>query len=276
MSLAKQSGLTPMQSILGSNYKWWKVYTNAIKSRTASFYDFLYFVLGQIIILAGTILIWWLAGGKQLDTNFQNKLTYFVIGEAFFCLIFMFPSFYGYEILRGNHTSFLLRPISLLKMVFFRYYGEAFLQSLSKFVFLIFLAIIFSNLINFTSLWFLTLALISLPTGLIILFLLEVTVSFSAFFLKTINGITLNFGYLSALFAGHTFPLDLLINNFYFHLFNPFAFTFYHPVKLYLGKYDSIQTVLVCISGITWCFFLYLLSKCILVLGLKRNEAVGL
>ncbi|MFM7853798.1 MAG: ABC-2 family transporter protein [Flammeovirgaceae bacterium] len=54
------------------------------------------------------------------------------------------------------------------------------------------------------------------------------------------------------------------------------AFFAYYPAQIYLGKYDTDQTVLVFLGGIAWCGILYFLAKLVFRLGLKRNESVGL
>ena len=55
-----------------------------------------------------------------------------------------------------------------------------------------------------------------------------------------------------------------------------FAFTFYHPMQIYLGKYSILETIYVFGGGIVWCIILYYSAKWVFKMGLKRNEAVGL
>ena len=107
-------------------------------------------------------------------------------------------------------------------------------------------------------------------------FLRGFIVACSGFFLKAINGIILNYTFLSSLLMGRSFPLNLLIDNFWINLANPFSFTFYHPVQIYLGKYDNFQTAIVFLGRIFWCAFLYFLAKFVFKMGLKRNESLGL
>jgi ABC-type uncharacterized transport system permease subunit len=265
-----------LQNILGRNYKWFYLFQYNFKIRLSSGWDSLLFVLGHLIILSGTILIWWLANGKVVDSNFENKLTYFLIGESLFCLIFNFASFEGFDILRGNHTKKLLLPSSYFKISFFKSYGESFLQSFSKLIFLILINFIFQKFIQTATINNFIVTVFFMPVSAGIFFLLELTVSFIAFWLTRINGIILNFGFLSSLLAGRLFPLNLLVENFWYNIFNPFAFIFYHPMQIYLGKYDFNQTILVFVGGIIWCILLFILARIIFKRGLKRNEAVGL
>jgi ABC-2 type transport system permease protein len=56
----------------------------------------------------------------------------------------------------------------------------------------------------------------------------------------------------------------------------PFAYILHYPMQIYLGKYDTNQTILVFLGGLAWCLALFILAKIVFKLGLKRNESVGL
>ena len=268
--------LTFMQKLLGKNYKWWYLYLFTLKRRLSSLPDSLVFSLGHGIIIAGNLTVWWLSNNKQIDLTLSSKFSYFLIGELYFATFLIFNSFYGFYILRGSHTTKLLLPQSFFKLIMFQYIGEAAIQNVSKIVFITISIILMNSILSFSSIEQLGLLGLFTPISFSILFLIEFLVSMSAFFLTMINGIILNFNYLAVLLAGRLFPLNLLISDFKTNLLNPFAFTFYHPMQIYLGKYDFNQTILVFAGGISWCIILYFLAKWIFKLGLKRNEAVGL
>jgi ABC-2 type transport system permease protein len=240
--------------------------------------DNILFVLGQILILISSLLVWWLANNKIIDHSLQEKWTYFVIGEIFFNLIFNFAEFEGFDILRGQTTIDLLKPQPYLLLKIFDTYGESLLQNIIKSGILAFMLIImlltnnitYFNWINFFQ------AVCLLPIAWIILYLIEITVAFSAFFMRQMNGVILNFSFFSNLFMGRTFPLNLIIFSQTVLLFNPFAYLFYHPVQIYLGKYSNLEIFYVFLGGIAWCFILYFLAKLVFQIGLKRNESVGL
>ena len=59
-------------------------------------------------------------------------------------------------------------------------------------------------------------------------------------------------------------------------IYNPFAYTFYHPMQIYLGKYSQVEILQTFVGGIMWCFVLFILARIIFKKGLKHNEAVGL
>ena len=91
-------------------------------------------------------------------------------------------------------------------------------------------------------------------------------------FRRSYNGI---FG-MGGILTGVIIPLDKL--PFYKEIiqFLPTTWSLHHPMQIYLGKYDTFQTFLVFLGGVSWCILLYFLAKFVFKMGLKRNESVGL
>lgn len=99
---------------------------------------------------------------------------------------------------------------------------------------------------------------------------------FSAFWFTESAGINHLVQNFENFLSGSMFPLYILPVYFNWLQFSPFAFTFYHPMQIYLGKYNFEQTIWVFAGGIFWCIFLYFVAKLVFKLGLKKNESVGL
>jgi len=269
---------TFVQKLLGKNYKWWYFLKYKFNGRTTSVFDNSLFVVGQALILLTSILIWYLANNKVIDQGLQIKWTYFVIGELYLNLIFNFAEYEGFDFLRGGATSDLLKPQDFFTLKFFSTFGEAILQNLIKSIVLvvILVSLIFTNNISYFNLNHFLICLMLLLISAFLLYFFGITVAFSAFFLKQINGVVLNYGFVLNLLMGRLFPLDLLISNIWINLANPFSYIFYHPMQIYLGKYSPVETLLVFAGGLTWCVVLYFLAKFVFKMGLKRNESVGL
>jgi ABC-2 type transport system permease protein len=100
-------------------------------------------------------------------------------------------------------------------------------------------------------------------------------IGFSAFWLTAFFGSASFFDNLKLVLSGKFFPLNTL-TLFKFSFFLPFAFTFYHPMQIYLGKYTNLEIFYVFVGGVIWSIILYFLAKRVFKLGLKKNEAVGL
>jgi ABC-2 type transport system permease protein len=196
----------------------------------------------------------------------------------FFNFIFNFAEFEGFYILRGSTSTDLLKPQNYFVLKLFSTYGEAIVQNIIKGFLLIFtlVVLIFTKNISIFNPVNFGLFLLLVTAGLLILYFIEMIVGFSAFFLRQINGVVLNFGFLLGILMGRVFPLDLLIPSFAINFFNPFAYLFFHPMQIYLGKYNSTETILVFLGGIAWCVILYFLANFVFKMGLKRNESVGL
>lgn len=267
-----------MQKVLGKNYKWWYVLTFQFKSRTTYQIDNALFALGQLLVLLGTILTWYVASKASIDSlDFRQNLTYFLIGTLYFNIINIWTSFYGYEIKKGRHSKELLYPQNIFVNLWAHSFGMAIYQNLViSLMFLLLSPFWLQLIVPPSSLFNLLILVLLLPISHSILFFIEVLVAFAAFFITEINGLTLNFGFLSQLLSGKLFPLGLLLPWFWAGVANPFAFIFYHPMQIYLGNYTTFEICIVFLSGAVWSIIMYLLARSVFKVELKRNESVGL
>ena len=104
----------------------------------------------------------------------------------------------------------------------------------------------------------------------------NIILGYLAFWFMEVEGFVQSYAAVSIFLAGNVVPLNIIpfVGNYL--ILTPFAFTFYHPMQIYLGKYNTNQTILVFLGGITWFIILYFLAKLVFKMGLKRNESVGL
>ena len=56
----------------------------------------------------------------------------------------------------------------------------------------------------------------------------------------------------------------------------PFSYMLHHPMQILTGQYDSTKILITYGGGITWCLVLWIVSRMVFKLGLKKNESVGL
>ena len=267
---------TFLQKLLGRNYKWWYLLLHSFKSynvyRFSSFSSF----LARFISLLAVMLIWYVAllNGTNV-ISFNYIFTYYLVGNIF--------SFFNTvqwaisnSIKDGNIASCLIRPSNI--------WLQWYVKNLGWNLFVIFTEIILTSIALiigfqylilpasiFTLISFVSLSLI----GYVCLVLTNFLFGFSAFYYPENWGI-MELSAVSAQYAsGKTFPLNII----WFTTplsFLPFAFNFYHPMQIYLGKYSPLETLYVFLGGIAWCVVLYFLAKWVFKLGLKRNESVGL
>jgi ABC-type uncharacterized transport system permease subunit len=83
------------------------------------------------------------------------------------------------------------------------------------------------------------------------------TTSFLSFWTTESSGI--NFATITGIkiLAGSTIPFSYFPLNFQWLQYNPFAWCFYHPMQIYLGKYSNLEIFYVFLGGIFWCIILY-------------------
>jgi len=267
---------TFLQRILGKNYKWWFIIQFYFKSNTTYRWNSAMWLASSVVIILGTILIWYInfSGKSNFEVEFSQIFTYFIIGEG---LIFGSAIQFdiGENIQDGKITSRLVCPTNCLWYYIFRSFGYQFFENVSKVLIYSFFGLIFHQFLVLPIFTNFSLFILAAILAYIINTFIGIIVGLTAFWLTAFFGSASFFDSLKYIFSGRFFPLDSL-KILQFTFFTPFAFTFYHPMQIYLGKYSPNQTGFVFIGGIFWAILLYFLAKFIFKMGLKKNESVGL
>ena len=195
--------------------------------------------------------------------------------EDFFFISFHFSAKLLEDVSNGKITQYMLFPTKLIGFYLTRDLGLNLFIHMINLITTIGIILFFSNLFIFTSILNFGLFILFLPITYFILLLTEILFGSIAFFLPWGWGVLSLSSDITRVLGGSSFPLSIF--SFTIPLLAIFpAFTYYHPMQIYLGKYSSIETVYVFAGGIFWCVALYFLAKWVFKMGLKRNEAVGL
>jgi ABC-2 type transport system permease protein len=268
---------TFLQKFLGRNYKWWYCLIYYFRLQTNYRIDTFFNVLQNQLRFISSILIWFITIRSGANLNLQQILTYFLIGsllaQSWNSQVADWNLYYDNK--TGKLSSILMRPNSIFIYYFFRNLGSDIFYALWNILFLFIFILIFHNYITYT-----------LLTNLLFLFFLMILARAIVYFYQIIcgsitfwstegGGIFRTASFILNFCSGSIFPLDL-IDETKFLKFNPFAWCFYHPMQIYLGKYSNLEIFYVFLGGIFWCLVLYFLAKLVFKMGLKRNEAVGL
>ncbi len=267
---------TFMEKVLGRWYKWWYVVIYSFKKNLVYRWNSVMWLGSSFMIITGTLLVWYInsLSNPNFQTTFSEIFTYFIIGEAFiFNNAVQFDI--GENIQDGKITSKIILPISTLKFYTFQVFGYQFFENISKLLIYLSIGFILSKFLILPSFLNLGLFLIFLVITFLINNFIGILVGLSAFWLTAFFGSAAFIDNTRLVFSGRFFPLNVL-NVLKFSLIFPFAFTFYHPMQIYLGNYNTNQTILVFLGGLAWCIILYFLAKFVFKVGLKRNESVGL
>jgi ABC-2 type transport system permease protein len=267
---------TLIEKLLGRNYKWWYVSKYSFLKNTVYRWNSVMWLGSSFMIVSGTLLVWYInsLASDNFTQSFGQIFTYFIIGEAFiFNNSVQFDI--GENIQDGKITNKLLLPISVFKFYTFQVFGFQLFENISKLLIYLIIGFIFSDFLILPSFLNGILFLLFLTIAFLINNFLGILVGLSAFWLTAFFGSAAFVDNTRLVLSGKFFPLNVLF-FLRFSLFLPFAFSFYHPMQIYLGKYNFQETLAVFSGGIIWCLVLYFLAKLVFKMGLKKNEAVGL
>jgi ABC-2 type transport system permease protein len=263
-----------IQKLLGRHYKWWYIAKHYFKLEGVYFISNLFHFVGQSISIFTAIIIWLsVAASQEITTNLLVGLILFTItGNTVYWII-------GYMIEQGTVTRFLIVPTDFMNIIFT--ISAGFLGRIIVYNFFIFApAILFlsTKVVGPSSYQSLFLIFILACIGFSIRFLCAFVIGVSTFWTTQVYGQGNTYENLLPLLIGLIFPYDLIAWYWLRDLlvFSPWSMIVHHPMQIYLGKYNTNQTILVFVGGMAWCIVLYFFAKLIFNLGLKRNEAVGL
>jgi ABC-2 type transport system permease protein len=251
-----------LQSILGSNYKWFYVTIFYYKTHITYLKDTSIRAFAEFFSLVSTIFIWRITTQDNLNFDSKEITTYLIIGFIYtgFTTTW-FAEDLGNEIKNGKLSTSLLRPTSKFLHNFFEYVGRGvlaeilttFLPAMLVLPFIIqYLTIpTFGNLI-FTILF--------IPISFFIRHNIEIIFGCFSFWLVNFGGVlTLKYR-VTDILDGSKIPLNILARFLPFVLFSPFAFLLHYPVQIYFGKFDLLQISQTYLGGLSWCIVLFIIS----------------
>jgi ABC-2 type transport system permease protein len=275
MTQTTQFTPTRMQKLLGRQYKWWYVTVYSIRLAQSSLVSKVFGTFANSVNFFAMLYIWFFNG------NDPSIMTYLIVGRVYKTLTDNYWSDkISAEIIYGSLSISLLRPTDYMADNFFKSLRSRFVRNFVALLGVLIVSIIISFIgvkLLFGNILFL---IFLLPIIIIINYLLTFIMGCVAFFpsdSRNYSSFAISYNQLSIIFIGSVIPLDVFPERIsLFFSFLPFAWILHHPMQIYLGKYDTTQTLMVFVGGIAWCIILYFLAKLIFKLGLKRNEAVGL
>ena len=268
------SQTTFLETVLGKDYKWWYVVKYFYKVDGKYFVNNLLHFLGQTVSIYSAVLIWnYTNSSAEIISNLILGVILFVIttNSIYWSL--------GGSIEHGSIAKSLILPISLLTYNFFITTGFTLRIFIYYAIILcpLFFIIPDKLVLNFAPLNIFLLLLL-VVVAILIRYFIAFILGLTSFWTVTIYGQSNLYENMMPLILGVIFPYNLITVDWLRTSLqlSPWSFIVYHPMQVYLGKYTWLETLYVFLGGIFWCVILYLLSKLILKLGLKRNESVGL
>lgn len=264
--------------------KYWIVIKNEFLKQILIYrYFIISYAGGNFIELFSQIVVW-TAIFKTSDIingyNYNEMLSYFIVGWIFRLL----TTNYEYEIViakdikLGRLSNFIVKPVDYVKYMFSYSIGRA---GVAFFVVifqaLVWIAIFHQKLlveINFSTFIILCLFFIF---SYVLKFLLSVFIGIIGFWTTEVYGISKSINVLIKILSGAYFPLDAIGGIFSaIALSFPFAYTFYYPTQIFLGRIGNLEALMALGIMLVWIFILWLCIKVLWKIGLKKYESVGI
>ena len=235
--------------------------------------------LSTLITIAFWIQIYKSSGTSIINGfTLSDTITYFVIGNIFRSCIFNSSGFqYSNMIKEGKLNSYLIKPYSISKSLYFINLSTSITSIFPQFVLL---TVLMPAIAKYLS-WNLT----ARNVTYLMIFLIISTISshftwsllgMMAFWLEEANAVMWSFAVLLNLLTGMFIPLDYFPKRSIAIIeYLPFSSWGYVPMKIYLGHYDIQKMSILLVINICWIVFLYLMHKCIWSIGVKKYSSVG-
>lgn len=264
--------------------KYWTIIKNEFQRQFAYRISIASFSLGNVLEIVAQIIIWTVIyqGVDEIRGYSQKEMMSYVVVGWFFLFVssnYNFENYIARDIHQGTLSNLIIKPISYLKYIV--------VVSLGRIMVALFFVLFVQSVLIFSFLH----SHIVLPSDprvwIILIFMLlgsyfiklfiSILIGTISFWTIEINGIFFSLNVVSKFFSGAYFPINLLPALFInISLFFPFAYTFYVPLQLYLGRLSVGQGAKALGVELIWLFLLYGLTKLVWKKGLKKYESVGI
>lgn len=267
-----------LSKLIGKHYKWLFIIQFYFKTHIAYLGDTVIRALAEFFILGSTILIWFATTQNNSSFDVNEIITYLVIGFLYTAFTMSwYAEDLSTEIKTGTLISSLLKPTQKFWVSICEYVGRGTLgECLATIVPLMLLLPFVLQFIAIPELPNLVFTILFIPISFFIKHSLESVFGSFAFWFVGDGGMMRLRSAIESVLEGSKIPLNILTVFVPGVLWTPYAFLLHYPVQIWLGKYDIKEIIGVYCLGIVWCLVLFMLSRFVFKLGLKRNEAVGL
>ncbi len=238
--------------------------------------------IGEIIEVIFLIIMWsslYEHTAVISGYTLPEMLTYILVGNLITFVTRNFLSdFMAREIKDGTLSLFLVKPISYFTYACIREFGRItmpFLLSLGTHLLII--LFFWHRLIITTQVSRLLLLLLMVAGAFITELLISYIVGLIAFWTDEVDGVYTTINRLKKFVSGGYFPLSLLPSLYIKISYTlPFAYSFFVPTQLYLGKISNTTALKGIGVQIIWIGLLCGIIKLVWRRGVRRYEGVGI
>ena len=238
--------------------------------------------IGEIVEIIFLVAMWSaLYRGREIINGYTlpQILTYIIIGNLIGLITRNFmPEIVAREIKDGTLSLFLVKPITYFRYAFIREFGRVTLPFCISLVTQFTLILFFWNKLLLTA-HIATLAVLILIVAVAFVseLLLGYLIGLIAFWTTEVDGLYATIDRLRKFLSGGYFPLSLLPALYIKISFAlPFAYSFFVPTQLYLGKISITEALTGIITQLVWILILYCIILFVWHRGIRRYEGVGI
>ena len=261
-------------------------YLSVTKNSLGEFFAYrLNFILWRVRVVVSILITFflWVAiySSKNSIFNYSSKemFTYIVLMSFINSIVLSTQTGrVADEINNGALSSFLIRPIEFISYNLFRDLADKILNTFFSIIEIgIILLILRPPFIWQNNPGLIILFLISIVISVFLYFFISLILSFIGFWSHEVWAPRFIFFIIVAFLAGTYFPLDIVPKPVYSFLqLLPFTYLIFFPLKIYLGKVESIFLIKGFIISSVWLVILYFLTKHLWHKGLKAFTAEGI
>ena len=221
--------------------------------------------LAGILMLVARYALWLalFSSGNVTDVTFSETITFFVINDVILIWLFSnYGSTIGADIKSGDIALRLVRPFPYHLQLISSFHADALATTLFRALPMLLIAIIFIGVLPPISTVALLIFLLATVLGAIIFSLIDLIISYSAFWLKEYWYLSWFKQALFILFGGFLVPLWFYpewlrrISEFL-----PFQFTLFIPIEIYLGRIPANNLISVVGMQLFWIALLFIIER---------------
>ena len=263
------------QLITFSKVEWQKVLTYRV-----SVFTYRVAEISETCILVAMWIFIYAQGATVIRGYTANEMiTYVLIGSLCAAVTrnFIHQSM-SKDIEKGDLSLFLVKPVSYIKYNIYSEFGGLVLTLCASIASqLCIIAFFFDRLVPNTDIRYLAIIVVMLFLAFFIEILIGLLVGLMAFWTDGEVGGFHQLSYvLKRFFSGAYFPLSLLpVSLAFVGYYLPFAYSFFVPAQLYLGKMGLDVAARGLLIQLGWIVMLSLIVRIVWKRGLKKYEAVG-
>ncbi|TSD01115.1 MAG: ABC transporter permease [Parcubacteria group bacterium Athens0714_25] len=239
--------------------------------------------LSNIVEIIIPIIIWTVIfQNHEMVSGYtlEEMMTYIIVG---WLILFLIAN-YGLEdnvsrdIQEGTLSNFLVKPIDYIKYVIIFSFGRNIIAfGMGALTVCVLAFIMLDKIIIINSFAKLLVIASMIIGGFFVNLFVAILIGMIAFWTTAMSGSKYSIWILVSFLSGRFFPLDMLpVVYFKIILFFPFAYVYFIPLQLYLGKISLSQSWFYLGVEIFWLILLYGIIRLLYKKGLRKFEGIGI